>query len=102
MQARSFFPVSFYVQRTTSNILIITGKDYLDPEKSIFSLNKKTIMYFTQRVASLPRVKRSCHQFKRNVVYKNGRESAVSRSLDGSTYPGKKLVPFSLKFFVSC
>jgi len=25
-----------------------------------------------------------------------GRYSAVNRALDGSTYPGKKLVPFSL------
>ncbi len=25
----------------------------------------------------------------------NGRESAVNRSLDGSTYPGEKLVPSS-------
>jgi hypothetical protein len=29
----------------------------------------------------------------------NGRESTVNRSLNGSIYPGKKLVPFSLNFF---
>jgi hypothetical protein len=28
----------------------------------------------------------------------NGRESTVNRLLDGSIYPGQKLVPFSLKF----
>jgi hypothetical protein len=26
----------------------------------------------------------------------NGRESAINRSIDDSTYPGKKLVPSSL------
>jgi hypothetical protein len=28
----------------------------------------------------------------------NGRESTVNRLLDGSIYPGEKLVPFSLNF----
>ncbi len=32
----------------------------------------------------------------------NARESTVNRSLDGSIYPGEKLVPFSFNFFVRC
>jgi hypothetical protein len=30
----------------------------------------------------------------------NGRESTINRALDGSIYPSKKLVPFSLKLFL--
>ncbi len=36
------------------------------------------------------------------IYYVNGRESTVNRVLDGSIYPGEKLVPSSLKVFVRC
>ncbi len=32
----------------------------------------------------------------------NGRESAINRGLDGSTYPGEKLVPSSLFKEIRC
>jgi hypothetical protein len=31
-----------------------------------------------------------------NSISSNGRESAINRAIDGSTYPGKKVVPSSL------
>jgi hypothetical protein len=48
--------------------------------------------------ANLPNVKIDIFHFSYELCIQvnNGRESTVKRALDGSIYPGKRLVPFSL------
>ncbi len=82
---------------------MITATESL-PQNSLDSvgLSDRTRINFMQEVSEFAEKTSLSHSGKKNRPI-NGTESAVNKVLDGSAYPGKKLVASSLrKNYFSC